>query len=65
MLVADVRRTKALGELLESATVTDASGDPVDLNALSGNSLADLAAGAAGEDDDFVDESDEDEDVTP
>jgi trigger factor len=65
MLVADVRRNKALGELLESATVTDASGDPVDLNALSGNSLADLAAGAAGEDDDFVDESDEDEDVTP
>ena len=34
-LVADVRRNKALATVLESATVTDASGNPVDLSALS------------------------------
>jgi trigger factor len=34
-LVADVRRNKALAELLQSATITDASGNPVDLDALS------------------------------
>ena len=32
--VADVRRTKALAQLLESTTITDASGDVVDLEAL-------------------------------
>ncbi len=35
MLVADIRRNKALAEVLETATVTDASGNPVDLHALS------------------------------
>ncbi len=34
-LVADVRRNKALATVLESASVTDASGNPVDLSALS------------------------------
>ncbi|HJQ00012.1 MAG TPA: trigger factor [Jatrophihabitans sp.] len=34
-LVADVRRNKALATVLESANVTDASGNPVDLSALS------------------------------
>jgi trigger factor len=34
-LVADVRRNKALATVLESATVTDASGNKVDLSALS------------------------------
>lgn len=34
-LVADVRRNKALATVLESAKVTDASGNPVDLSALS------------------------------
>ncbi|MDQ1734791.1 MAG: trigger factor [Pseudonocardiales bacterium] len=34
-LVADVRRNKALATVLESATVTDESGNPVDLSALS------------------------------
>ena len=33
-LVADVRRSKALATVLERATVTDASGRPVDLSAL-------------------------------
>jgi trigger factor len=33
-LVAEVRRSKALAHLLETATVTDASGRPVDLSAL-------------------------------
>jgi trigger factor len=33
-LVADVRRGKALATLMESATITDASGNPVDLEAL-------------------------------
>jgi trigger factor len=33
-LVADVRRNKALALVLERATVTDASGNPVDLSAL-------------------------------
>lgn len=32
--VADVRRTKALAQLLEQTTITDASGNPVDLEAL-------------------------------
>jgi trigger factor len=32
--VADVRRTKALAQLLESTTITDASGNEVDLEAL-------------------------------
>ncbi len=34
MLVADIRRNKALANLLESATITDASGNAVDLAAL-------------------------------
>ena len=33
-LVADVRRNKALADVLESATITDASGNAVDLSAL-------------------------------
>jgi trigger factor len=33
-LVADVRRNKALADLLEHAVITDASGNPVDLSAL-------------------------------
>ncbi|MBE7188148.1 trigger factor [Jatrophihabitans endophyticus] len=34
MLVADIRRNKALAGVLESAVVTDASGNTVDLNAI-------------------------------
>jgi trigger factor len=33
-LVAEIRRGKALAEIVESATVTDASGHPVDLKNL-------------------------------
>jgi trigger factor len=54
-LVADVRRNKALAGLLESAVVTDASGNTVDLSALGSESIATLAAGA--------DEDDEEPDV--
>ena len=59
-LVADVRRNKALADVLGSATITDSSGNPVDLSALSAETLADvterddetqddLEAGAAGD----------------
>ena len=34
LLVADIRRNKALGQLLEGAAVTDASGNPVDLKSI-------------------------------
>ncbi len=56
LLVADIRRNKALAEMLESAVVTDASGNTVDLNAL------DAVAAADDADDDpaYDDESDED-----
>jgi trigger factor len=44
-LVADVRRNKALASLLESARISDASGNPVDLSALaeSGDAAQELA----------------------
>jgi trigger factor len=51
-LVADVRRNKALADVLEHAAITDASGNTVDLAALAANAAADLAA-AEGDDDDF------------
>jgi trigger factor len=44
-LVADVRRNKALAEILESAVITDASGNPVDLSALTPEALSELADG--------------------
>jgi trigger factor len=46
MLVADIRRNKALAQLLETAVITDASGRPVDLNALSEGTLDALAEGS-------------------
>jgi trigger factor len=52
-LVADVRRNKALATLLESAVVTDASGNAVDLSSLGSESIATLASGA--DEDDEVD----------
>jgi trigger factor len=42
LLVADIRRNKALSELLESAVVTDASGNRVDLAALGAEDADDL-----------------------
>jgi trigger factor len=45
--VADVRRTKALAQLLEQTTITDASGNVVDLEALRPKTVQ--AEGAAGE----------------
>jgi trigger factor len=49
-LVADVRRNKALADLLEHAAITDASGNTVDLSALAENAIADLAAAEADDD---------------
>jgi trigger factor len=34
MMVADIRRTKALSEVLQAAAITDSDGNPVDLSAL-------------------------------
>ncbi|MDQ6848543.1 MAG: trigger factor [Actinomycetota bacterium] len=44
-LVADVRRNKALATMLEAATITDSSGNPVDLSALVPPALADVGDG--------------------
>jgi trigger factor len=38
MMVADIRRNKALAEVLQTASVTDASGNKVDLDALADDS---------------------------
>jgi trigger factor len=48
-LISDVRRSKALATLLETAVVTDASGNTVDLNQLSPSALAEIAEEAADE----------------
>ncbi|MEO9140221.1 MAG: trigger factor [Jatrophihabitans sp.] len=55
LLVADIRRNKALAEVLENAAVTDASGNTVDLAALSGSGAQDV-------DDMDADDLDDDED---
>ena len=51
-MVADMRRTKALATVLESATITDASGNKVDLSALalSTAQVPDAAPGVAPDD---------------
>lgn len=54
-LALDVRRNKALAALLEAATVTDASGNAVDLSALTAGSIADLLEDA---EDDEIDVDD-------
>ncbi|HEU5265874.1 MAG TPA: trigger factor [Jatrophihabitans sp.] len=48
MLVADIRRNKALASVLEEAAITDESGNRVDLNALSATD--DDASGDSGSD---------------
>ncbi|SDY07267.1 trigger factor [Modestobacter sp. DSM 44400] len=55
--VADVRRTKALAQLLEETTITDASGNPVDLEELrtQGPQTVRAAADPAAEDADAED----------
>jgi trigger factor len=61
-LVADVRRNKALADVLESAQVTDQSGNPVDLSAVAAGAVQAMADAASGfEDDDEFDDEDEDE----
>ena len=60
MLIADIRRNKALAGLLESAAVTDASGNTVDLNAaLAAQQDADLGAPPFADDDDLDDDLDD------
>jgi trigger factor len=56
--VADVRRTKALAQLLEQTTITDASGNAVDLEALRPQTVR---AGAEGD----ADEADDTDDTGP
>jgi trigger factor len=64
-LVADVRRNKALANVLESAVVSDASGRPVDLQALNstplleGRELTDDELAAVAEGDDGADADDD------
>ncbi len=57
MLVADIRRNKALASLLENAAITDASGNTVDLAALS---ASDDAAEAIAELPDDADDAEAD-----
>jgi trigger factor len=61
-LVADVRRNKALATVLESASVTDTSGNKVDLSALATPegqaALAELADAADADDIEDIDELD-------
>jgi len=61
-LVADLRRSKALAELLETAVVTDASGSPVDLKTATGGDLQALAVDDFGTDleDEYDDDLDDD-----
>jgi trigger factor len=59
--VADVRRTKALAQLLEQTTITDASGNTVDLEALRPRTVAAPADDAT--DDSAADEPAEDADA--
>jgi trigger factor len=54
-LISDVRRNKALATVLESAAITDASGNAVDLSLLSPDAMADIVRGAE-EDDDYADD---------
>src|SRR3712207_3918129 len=56
--VADVRRTKALAQLLEQTTITDASGNPVDLEGLRPKTVAADDGDAEGTGDDAEDQAD-------
>src|SRR5687768_7678010 len=58
--VADVRRTKALAKLLEETTITDESGNVVDLEALRPRTVQAPAAPTEDADAEDADESDED-----
>jgi trigger factor len=58
-LVADVRRNKALAGLMESTTITDASGNPVDLSQLNADTMADVLERGT-EDEEFDEDIDED-----
>ncbi|MGZ4637192.1 trigger factor [Oryzihumus sp.] len=52
--VADVRRTKTLAQLLEQTTITDASGNAVDLDALRPKTIQAPTADAAEDDDETL-----------
>jgi trigger factor len=57
VLFAEVRRGKALAELLESVKITDASGNVVDLAVLDEDEAAEAAE--SGDDDEILNDSDE------
>ena len=68
LLVADIRRNKALATVLESAAVTDASGNTVDLAALArveADEEAEEAAAAAAIEDSRPVEADDDDGAQP
>jgi len=56
--VADVRRTKTLAQLLEQTTITDASGNTVDLDALRPKTIQAPTADAADDDETLAAEAD-------
>jgi trigger factor len=62
-LVADLRRQKALADILAGAEVSDSAGERVDLSALSADDLAELAAGRDDDDDDFETDDEFSDDV--
>jgi trigger factor len=62
-VMADVRRNKALATALEAATVTDESGNPVDLSALAPRQDAPVADGSGTQTVTFSAGDDEDDDT--
>jgi trigger factor len=60
-LIAGVRRNKALATVLETAVITDESGNTVDLSALSPAAMADLVSDEGASAGEEFDESDEPE----
>jgi trigger factor len=61
-LIGDVRRSKALATLLEAASVTDASGNTVDLSQLTPGALAEIAEDSGVDDHEGHDHEDHDHD---
>jgi trigger factor len=55
-LIADVRRNKALAVALTAATITDASGNPVDLSALSANDISAFEEAEEEVEDDIIED---------
>jgi trigger factor len=62
--VADVRRTKALAQLLEQTTITDASGNVVDLEALRPQTVRAGAEDGGASDDESADDGSSDDELS-